>query len=80
MGLLLDLQGRSVGVWRPGQEVKLVPLVLIFYQKIFTQNKFRSFLKVTSKKKTKQNQNKNKIKTKTKQSKTTTTTAKTYIS
>ena len=28
-------QGRSVGVWRQGQEVKLAPLVLIFSKKIF---------------------------------------------
>ena len=29
-------QGRSVGVWRPGQEVKLAPLVLIFPEEVLS--------------------------------------------
>ena len=29
------MQGCSVGVWRPGQKVKLAPLVLIFSKKFF---------------------------------------------
>ena len=28
-------QGRSVGIWRLGQEVNLAPLVMIFSQKVF---------------------------------------------
>ena len=42
-----------VGVWRPGQEVKLAPLVLIFSQKICKMEdpkQISVILKVTSKK------------------------------
>ena len=31
----MEIQWRSVGVWRPGKEVKSAPLVLIFSEKIF---------------------------------------------
>ena len=45
----------SVGFCHPGQEMKLAPLFLIFSRKVFKnvtpQNKFRSFSKVTRKKK-----------------------------
>ena len=35
MGKVISFQWRSMGGWRPGQEVKLSPLVLIFSHKIF---------------------------------------------
>ena len=59
-------QGRSVGVWRLGQEVKLAPLVLIFSHKIFkmVDPKQISIIFKSDKQKTKQKENKTKQKQK----------------